>query len=182
MPTGPHGRDKFSCAKAGHVRLREDGMAFKINPTVPELWCSDFSVSMHFYVGILGFAIAQQRGSDPHAYLDLHGGQIMIAHWTLDGQWVPWLPGDMARPFGRGINLQFMVPDVADLHAAVLRRGVTPLRAIYDADIWKSDCMETRRQFLVQDPDGYVLRFAQVIGTRPVEDADLRRLDGLHGT
>jgi catechol 2,3-dioxygenase-like lactoylglutathione lyase family enzyme len=157
-------------------------MAFEINTTVPELWCSDFPVSMDFYLGILGFAIAQRRGSDPHAYPDLHGAQIMIAHWTLDGLWVPWLHEDMAKPFGRGVNVQFMVPDATEMHTAVQRQGIKPLRAIYDADIWKSDSMETRRQFLVQDPDGYVLRFARVIGTRPVEDADHKRPDGLYRT
>lgn len=43
--------------------------------------------------------------------------------------------------------------------------------------IWKTDCMDTRRQFMISDPDGYVLRFAQSLGTRPVDDSDLRNLN-----
>lgn len=152
-------------------------MEFAINPLVPELWCSDFEASLDFYTGVLGFAVVQRRRHDPHAYLALHGAQIMIAHWRLDGNWAPWLPQQMTRPFGRGINLQFMVPDVGRLYQSVLARGVSPLVEIYEAEIWKTDVMDRRRQFLIPDPDGYVLRFAQSLGTRPVTDRDQDRLD-----
>ena len=156
-------------------------MTLEINSLVPELWCSNFEVSMEFYTDILGFQIAQRRGSDPHAYLNLYGAQIMIAHWQLDGNWVPWLPEQMANPYGRGINFQFMVPDVDRMYEAVLARGAKPLLAIYDADIWKSDCMDTRRQYMILDPDGYVLRFAQSLRTRPVTDSDLKKLNKQYG-
>lgn len=156
-------------------------MAFEINPLVPELWCSDFETSMRFYVDLLGFDVAQQRRNDRHAYLSLHGAQIMIAHWKLDGNWVPWLPQDMAQPYGRGINLQFMVPDVDRLYETVLLHGKKPLIDIYEDEIWKNNCMDTRRQFLILDPDGYVLRFAQSLNTRPVEPTDETRLDTQYG-
>jgi catechol 2,3-dioxygenase-like lactoylglutathione lyase family enzyme len=156
-------------------------MTFTINSLVPELWCSDFEASMWFYTEAVGFEVVQQRGRDPHAYLSLHGSQIMIAHWHLDGAWVPWHPQDMAQPYGRGINLQFMVPDVDDMYQAVLSRGVSPLIEIYDSEIWKTDCMAFRRQFLIQDPDGYVLRFSQSLRTRAVDDTDHTQLDAQYG-
>lgn len=157
-------------------------MTLVINALVPELWCSDFEVSMEFYTTVVGFEVAQRRGRDPHAYLRLHGAQIMIAHWQLDGSWVPWLPRQMAHPYGRGVNLQFMVPDVDRMYESVLARGAKPLLDIYDADIWKTDCMDTRRQFMISDPDGYVLRFAQSLSTRPVDDRDHAKLDEQYGT
>lgn len=152
-------------------------MTFVINPLVPELWCSNFDASIEFYTNVVGFEVAQRRGGDPHAYLSFHGAQIMLAHWELDGNWVPWYPEHMERPYGRGINLQFMVPDVDGLYEAALGRGAEPLVEIYEDDIWKSDCMDTRRQFMVSDPDGYVLRFAQSLRTRPVEEVDRKKLD-----
>ena len=88
----------------------------------------------------------------------------------------------MARPYGRGVNLQFMVPDVDRMYELVLARGTKPLLDIYDADIWKTDCMDTRRQFMISDPDGYVLRFAQSLSTRPVDDTDHAKLDEQYGT
>ncbi|MBW4973432.1 VOC family protein [Roseovarius mucosus] len=152
-------------------------MTFAINPLVPELWCSDFEVSLEFHTNILGFEVAQQRGHDPHAYLTLHGAQIMLAHWQLDGTWVPWQPDHMDHPYGRGVNFQFMVPDVDKLYETVLSRGAKPLITIYEADIWKTDCMDTRRQFLIMDPDGYVLRFATSVSNRAVTDTDRANLD-----
>lgn len=156
-------------------------MTYVINPLVPELWCSDFEVSMEFYTTVVGFEVAQQRGGDPHAYLTLHGAQIMLAHWQLDGNWVPWYPEQMGRPYGRGVNFQFMVPDVDELYEAVLSHGTKPFLDIYEADIWKTDCMDTRRQFMILDPDGYVLRFAQSLRTRPVDETDHTKLDEQYG-
>ena len=157
-------------------------MTFEIEPLVPELWCSDFWTSMEFYTDCIGFDLAQQRGQDPHAYLSLNRAQIMIAHWTLNGDWEPWHPEAMTRPFGRGINLQFMVDDVHRLHDRVLSKGIKPFRDLYDSEVWKTDCMDTRRQFMVLDPDGYLLRFSQSVSKRPVTEADHARLNQQYGT
>lgn len=157
-------------------------MTFSIQPLVPELWCSDFETSMQFYTDVVGFEVAQRRGTDPHACFRLQHAQIMIAHWTFDGSWEPWLPHQMEKPFGRGINLQFMVENVQDLFDRVVAAGVTPFRPLYDAEIWRTDCMDTRRQFMILDPDGYVLRFAQSIVTRPVTERDHERLSQQYGT
>ena len=153
-------------------------MAFEIESLVPELWCSDFERSVDFYTTILGFGVAQRRERDPHAYLSLGRAQIMLAHWEIDGDWEPWFPQALERPFGRGINLQFMVDGVQRLYGEVLAAGVKPFKDIYDAEVWRTDRMDTRRQFMVLDPDGYLLRFAEVMSARPVEDADHDRLDG----
>ena len=157
-------------------------MAFEIEPLVPELWCSDFERSLDFYTMVLGFRVAQRRGRDPHAYLSLGRAQIMLAHWKIDGSWEPWFPQALERPFGRGMNLQFMVESVQGVYDRVLAEGVKLFMDIYDAEVWKTDRMDTRRQFIILDPDGYLLRFAQVISARPVEDADRDRLDAYYDT
>jgi catechol 2,3-dioxygenase-like lactoylglutathione lyase family enzyme len=157
-------------------------MTFEIEPLVPELWCSDFRKSMEFYVDCIGFDVAQQRGQDPHAYLSLNRAQIMIAHWTLDGSWEPWHPEALKRPFGRGINFQFMIDDVQRLHDRVRSKGIKPFRDLYESEVWKSHCMDTRRQFMILDPDGYLLRFSQSVSRRPVTDADHASLNRQYGT
>ena len=141
-------------------------MTFEINSLVPELWCSDFEESLNFYTDKLGFEVAQRRGSDPHAYLSLQGAQIMLAHWTFDGSWEPWYPDQLEQPFGRGINLQFMIKGVQELHTRVVSAGVEPFLALYEAEIWRSDRMDTRLQFMVLDPDGYAVRFSETIWHR----------------
>ncbi|MCR9221498.1 MAG: VOC family protein [Alphaproteobacteria bacterium] len=157
-------------------------MTFDINRLVPELWCSDFQASLAFYTEKLGFEIAQQRGADPHAYLAFQGAQIMVAHWTFDGSFEPWSPDEMERPFGRGVNLQFMVDDVQGVHDRIVSRGVEPFRDLYISTIWRTDRMDARKQFMVLDPDGYLLRFSETISHRPVEPADVERLNAFYGT
>ena len=152
-------------------------MNFEINALVPELWCSDFRKSQDFYVDVLGFEVVQQRGSDPHAYLALQGSQIMIAHWAFDGSWEPWHPMPMEQPYGRGINFQFMIKGVRELYDRVLSKGTEPFLKIHEVEIWRTDCMDTRRQFMVLDPDGYVLRYSESIRQRPIEQSDHDALD-----
>ena len=151
-------------------------MTFQINPLVPELWCSDFETSLAFYTETLGFEIAQQRERDPHAYLALDGSQVMLAHWTFDGSWEPWYPAPIERPLGRGFNFQFLVADVTSLHDKAVGKGVEPFMALQTAMIWRTDRMDERAQFMVLDPDGYLLRFVQILSHRPVEPRDIEAL------
>ena len=155
-------------------------MTFEINSLVPELWCSDFEKSLGFYTRKLGFEIAQQRGDDPHAYLSCQGSQIMLAWWEFDGSWEPWYPKPMEKPFGRGINFQFMVEGINDLHERVVESGIKPFMELHTATIWKTDRMDERAQFMVLDPDGYILRFSETVSHRPIEQADIDALDRTH--
>ena len=156
-------------------------MVFHINSLVPELWCSDFQKSLKFYTEVLGFGIAQRRGADPHAYLSLQGAQIMLAHWEFDGSWEPWYPAPMERPYGRGINFQFMIKGVQELHDRVVAAGTQPFLALHAVEIWKTDRMDSRLQFMVLDPDGYVIRFSETTQHRPIEPKDIEDLDKKYG-
>ena len=62
---------------------------FQVHALVPEFWCSNFDKSLHFYTKVVGFSLAQRRGDDLHAYLELGNAQIMIACWKQEGTWVP---------------------------------------------------------------------------------------------
>ena len=74
---------------------------FHIHGLVPELWCSSFDESLHFYTEVLGFSVTQRRDSDYHAYLELGDAQLMLAHWEQDGTWEP---AALEKPYGRGVN------------------------------------------------------------------------------
>ena len=155
-------------------------MSFQINSLVPELWCSDFQTSLDFYTTVLGFEVAQRRANDKHAYLSLQGSQIMIAWWEQDGSWEPWIPETNEPPYGRGINLQFLVNNVRDIHDAVTRAGVQPFLPMYTSSVWRTDRMDERTQFMVLDPDGYLLRFSQVDSDRPIVASDIEKLERIH--
>lgn len=143
------------------------------NRLVPELTCSDFARSFAFYCGTLGFVRLYGRDVPAFAYLEREGAQLMLEQ-IADGPNGSWLTGAMARPFGRGINLQIEASDLDALMGALARAG-WPLYAEPETTWYRvEDRLEGQRQFLVQDPDGYLLRFCQDIGARPIELADAR--------
>ena len=149
-------------------------MMMQINSLVPELWCSDFEESLTYYTKVLGFAVVQRRDHSFHAYLELEGAQIMLAHWEQDGTWET---AQLEKPFGRGLNFQILIKDAQALYERILAHGIKPFVEIYTTEYWRTDRMDMRKEFAVQDPDGYLLRFSQIIYHRPIEQADLDKLD-----
>jgi hypothetical protein len=73
----------------------------------------------------------------------------------------------MENPFGRGVNFQVRVPAIEPVLAALARAG-WPLFMEPEQKWYRTGDVETGvHQFLVQDPDGYLVRFSAYIGERP---------------
>lgn len=128
-----------------------------------EMMVQEFGRSFAFWTGPMGFAVAFTRPAQKLACL-VHpdGAQIMI--YERDGDWET---GPMEPPFGRGAVIQIYVADVARAHAAVQAAGVPFYVALREK--WRDwgDRLGGQREFLVQDPDGYLVMVAERIGTRP---------------
>jgi len=133
----------------------------KFAKIVPELLVTSFAESRRFYVDLLGFAVLYDRPESKFAYLDLRGAQIMIEQ-TDD----PWLTGPMEKPFGRGINLQIEVASTEPMLSSLQKANWPLYRELYDAWYRVGDNQTGNRQFLVQDPDGYLLRFFEDLGEK----------------
>lgn len=79
-----------------------------------------------------------------------------------------WATGPLEYPLGRGLNLQIEVDDLEPLLARLQAAGY-PLRREARTEWYREDGTEHgQRECLLQDPDGYLLRFCQVLGERPV--------------
>ncbi|WP_197678212.1 VOC family protein [Brevibacterium siliguriense] len=78
-----------------------------------------------------------------------------------------WVAGDLERPFGRGLNLQVTVSDVRDIEYS-LNEACYPLFMPTESKWYRiSDNEEAGvRQFVVADPDGYLVRFQESLGHR----------------
>jgi catechol 2,3-dioxygenase-like lactoylglutathione lyase family enzyme len=138
----------------------------KSNSLVPELSVTDYPKTVEFYTEILGFKIEYQRKEDGFAYLSLGESQIMIDQIGLTRT---WQTGEYEYPLGRGINFQIEVPDV-DLLVNRLRKNKIDLFMELEEKWYRKDETEVgNRQFLVQDPDGYLLRFFEDMGTRELK-------------
>jgi catechol 2,3-dioxygenase-like lactoylglutathione lyase family enzyme len=128
---------------------------------VPELLVSDHGVSRDFYVRIIGFAVRYERPEEKFSYLDLGGAELMIEQETDF-----WTTAPRERPYGRGINLQIEVDRLDPILARLKDAGIALFRPVEEAWYRSGDVYSGNRQFLVQDPDGYLLRMFEDLGER----------------
>ncbi|WP_243392645.1 bleomycin resistance protein [Kinneretia aquatilis] len=132
------------------------------NPMVPELAVSDLAASLHFYRAC-GFEVRFRRDDPPFAYLELGRAQLMLEQDHAHS----WLTAPTETPRGRGMNLQIEVEDVEQLQAQLRQFGCPLFRALEESWYPVSEREEEGQlEFLVQDLDGYLLRFCQVLGSR----------------
>lgn len=72
-----------------------------------------------------------------------------------------WNTGALEYPFGRGINFEMTVSDVGLLYDRVLVNGIKPFVEMERKTYKCGEESVAQSQFLVQDPDGYLLRFVE---------------------
>lgn len=129
-----------------------------------EMMVQDYLRSLVFWTGPMGFAAAFTRPAQKLACL-IHpdGAQIMI--YERDGDWET---GAMQPPFGRGAVIQVYVSDTNAM-ADRMRANHVPFY-VEPREKWRDwgDRLGGQREFLVQDPDGYLIMVAQRIGERPL--------------
>ncbi|WP_436117475.1 bleomycin resistance protein [Phyllobacterium sp. LjRoot231] len=134
------------------------------NALVPELDVSDLDTSVKFWCELIGFKVAYDRPAAKFAYLERDGAQIMLCQ--INGE---WLTGKLDVPFGRGINFQIEVGDTDPILLS-LEEARWPLFRQPKESWYRIGASEESgsREFLVQDPDGYLVRLSQNVGRRVV--------------
>jgi catechol 2,3-dioxygenase-like lactoylglutathione lyase family enzyme len=125
-------------------------------PAIPELLVTDFTKSLAFYTETLGFDILYTRGAPDFAMLRLGRVQLMLEQLAED----VWLTGPMEQPYGRGVNIEMEHPDPESLSVDLVAKGIELYRPLFTVtrDL-ANGTRSTSVEFLVQDPDGYLLRF-----------------------
>jgi catechol 2,3-dioxygenase-like lactoylglutathione lyase family enzyme len=134
-------------------------------PLVPELLVTDLQLSLHFWRDLLGFRTLYERPAEGFAYLERERAEVMLE--ALGER--SWTAGKLERPFGHGINLQIETTSLTPMLEALAHAQWPLYRQPEDRWYRTGDGEAGQRQFLVQDPDGYLLRFAQSLGARPLE-------------
>ncbi|MBE3084625.1 MAG: VOC family protein, partial [Bacteroidetes bacterium] len=114
-------------------------------------------------VKILGFKVEYRREENNFAFLSLNDAQIMIDKVNDN-----WNTGDLEYPYGRGINFQIEVDDISPLLTSLNENNYSIFISPKDNWYRVDDQLHGNREFLVQDPDGYLLRFSQDIGIKEV--------------
>ena len=128
------------------------------NKLIPELSVSNINDSLEFYTKVLGFKIEYERKEDKFAFLSYFGAQIMLEeineHWSV---------GKLEKPFGRGINFQIETEEIEDVSKRLKANNKKIYKDIFESRYKADDITYVEKELLVQDPDGYLLRFQQTI-------------------
>lgn len=137
---------------------------------IPELSVCDYAVSLRFYTQVLGWQIAHARPEEGFAMLTLGTARLMIDALGRGRDFDASLTA-RDRPFGRGLNLAITVPAIAPLLHSLSAAG-HPLYLPPEDRWYRAGHVQIgQRQFVVADPDGYLLRFVESLGDRPAGDA-----------
>ena len=115
---------------------------------VPELYVSDLARSLAFYCDLAGFEVRYERRDEAFAYIALGQAELMLE-----------------EPIG--VNLQITVPDTDRIYEVFCKAGATIVNGLEDKTYRRRGDTVSVRQFVVADPDGYLLRFAQIISEHP---------------
>ena len=123
------------------------------NSLIPELSVSNIDISKKFYLD-LGFTIRYERKENKFCFLQLEGNQIMIEENNDN-----WNTGKLEHPYGRGINLSMTVSNIEKMYEILKEKNI---KFFLDLEIHEyriDDKISYDKEFLIQDPDGYLLRF-----------------------
>ena len=123
------------------------------NSLIPELSVSNIDISKKFYLD-LGFKIRYERKENKFCFLQLEGNQIMIEENNDN-----WNTGKLEHPYGRGINLSMTVSNIEKVYEILKEKNI---KFFLDLEIHEyriDDKISYDKEFLIQDPDGYLLRF-----------------------
>lgn len=123
------------------------------NKLIPELSVSNIENSKQFYLS-LGFSILYARVEDKFCFLELDGCQLMIEEINDN-----WNTGKLEYPYGRGMNISMEVKDIDSIYYKVKEKAYPIFQDMQVDKYQVDDKVYFDKEFLIQDVDGYLLRF-----------------------
>ena len=136
------------------------------NQMLPELDVFNLEDSLHFYIDLVGFHIVYDRKEDKFAFLQFENVQLMIQQIDKDNN--KWKTGKLEYPLGVGINFQIDVTNIDEVYQRFKKENYKIFVEMEDHWYRKDNILMGCREFLVQDPNGYLIRFSQDLEERKV--------------
>lgn len=97
-----------------------------------------------------------EREEDKFAFLSYNSSQIMIEQINDN-----WNVGKLEHPFGRGINFQIETNEIEEVSKRLKENNIEVYKDIFISKYEGNGTVYEEKELLVQDPDGYLLRFQQ---------------------
>lgn len=136
------------------------------NQMLPEFDVFNLEESLNFYMNLVGFNVVYDRKEDKFAFLQLENVQLMIQQ--IDRENNKWKTGNLEYPLGIGINFQIDVSNIDEIYNRLKNAKYKIFVEMEEHWYRKDNVLMGCREFLVQDPNGYVLRFSQDLEEKEV--------------
>ena len=136
------------------------------NKIIPEFAVTNLKNSINFYK-TCGFKIEYERPENKFVFISLDKIQFMLQEISTDDKWEL---APLSYPFGNGINFQLEVKDTKKIYNNLKKKNYKIAFDIEENWYRQNGKLLGCREFLVQDPDGYLLRFSEDLGERDVDD------------
>ena len=124
------------------------------NNLIPELSVFDILQTKNFYKE-LGFEIEYERQKEKFIFMSFQDSQFMFEQIHDEG----WNTGELIYPLGRGINFSIAVDDIENLYTLVKSKKLEIYKKLTKSVYLVNGIEEIQMEFLIQDPNGYLLRF-----------------------
>ena len=141
--------------------IRPEGY-LEFSKNIPEMSVSHLENSLKFYQ-TAGFKIEYDRPENKFAFISLDEIQFMLQELSNDEKWDV---GTLSYPFGNGINFQLEVSNVDEIYQRFQNAGYKIAFEMEENWYRQDNKLLGNKEFLIQDPDGYLLRFTQDLGEK----------------
>ena len=122
------------------------------NKTIPELSVTNLEISLKFYKTI-GFKIEYERPENKFVFISLGEIQFMLQEITNKDKWTV---APLSYPFD----------NVEIIYDNLKKNNYTITYEIEENWYRQDNKLLGNKEFLIQDPDGYLLRFSEDLGER----------------
>jgi len=146
------------------IEIIRDKNYLEFSKNIPELSVTNLENSLTFYK-TAGFKIEYSRPENKFAFLSLNKIQFMIQEISDTDKW------DIAPliyPFGNGINFQLEVENLDEIYNNLKNANYKISFDIEENWYRQDDRLLGNKEFLIQDPDGYLLRFSEDLGEKEI--------------
>ena len=146
-------------------QIIRDSNYLEFNKNIPELSVTNLENSLNFYK-IAGFKVKYDRPENKFAFICLGEIQFMLQEISNTDKWDV---APLSYPFGNGINFQLEVENLDEIYISFKNSDYKITFDIEENWYRQDSKLLGNKEFLIQDPDGYLLRFSEDLGEKEIK-------------
>ena len=136
----------------------------EFNKNIPELSVTNLENSLKFYK-TAGFKLEYDRPENKFAFISLGEIQFMLQEIAENDKWDI---APLVYPFGNGLNFQLEVDNLDEIYNNFKNSDYKISFDVEENCYRQDNKLLSNKEFLIQDPDGYLLRFSEDLGEKEV--------------